>query len=128
MKLLSLDIGTRRTGVAYGETESDFIMALDTIAHKTDAELIEKVSAIVKHRKIEKVIVGLPLLLGGEEGAQSRLVRSIANALTNATGLDVMFLDERYTSVAKKNEDPDARAACELLQIALEKRRKSIDF
>lgn len=128
MRMLALDIGTRRTGVAYGETDTDIVVALDTIAHTSETELADKVSTITKARKIEALVVGLPLLPGGGEGAQSTLVREAVNELTQRTGLPVTFIDERYTTVNTPQTDKDAKSACEILEIALQKRRKGIDI
>lgn len=128
MKLLALDVGTRRTGVAYGETEADFVIALDTIEHATQEELVEKIVSICKARNIDEIIVGLPLLPGGGEGSQATLVLETVNMLKKASGRPVKTMDERYTSTNAPKGAKDAKSACEMLQIALQKRSNGIDI
>lgn len=129
MNLLALDIGLRKTGVAFGETKSGILMALDTLRHESNDELTEKVSKIVRNKKIDQLIVGLPLLPSGEEGTQSTLVREAAKTIEATTGLHAEFLDERYTTKAAftaKGSDPDAIAACALLTVKMD-RKNAID-
>ncbi|TSC79659.1 MAG: putative holliday junction resolvase [Candidatus Peregrinibacteria bacterium Gr01-1014_25] len=119
MRLLSLDVGGKRTGVAYYDDATDIVLPLDTITHPSDEMLIEHVRALCSERNIDRVIVGLPLLPSGKEGAQSRATRAVADRL-QATGIDVLLLDERYTTEALDN--PDAAAACTLLRTYIERK------
>lgn len=128
MRLLSLDIGTRRTGAAFGDTDADIIMALNTIHHTTTDELSAAVEKIVTEKGIQELFIGLPLLPSGGEGEQALLVREMANTLMHSTGLPVTFIDERYTTDAMLQKESDAKAACEILEIAIQKRRKGIDL
>lgn len=129
MNLLALDIGLKHTGVAFGETKSGIVMALDTIHHDSEKELVGKIVQIIRNKKIQHLIVGLPLLPSGEEGKQSVLVRETAKNIENATGLAVEFLDERYTTKAyfsSSTSDPDAIAACTLLTVKMD-RKNTVD-
>ncbi len=120
MRLLALDIGMKRTGIAFVDTANDVVLPLDTIVADDADTMIENVIAIVKERKVEQVIVGLPLLPSGEEGSQTDYVRSCANTLSES-GVEVSFLDERYTTSKSQDFDGDARAACELLAMYLQR-------
>lgn len=128
MKLLALDVGTKRTGAAYGDTQHDFVMALDTIAHTSEEELVKRVAEISKEKDIDEIIIGLPILLGGEEGSQAIKVRGVSKKIEEATGLPLHYLDERYSSTSKDKKMVDAQAALEMLQIALQRRRNGIDI
>lgn len=123
MRFLALDIGTRHTGVAYMDEDVGIPLPLDTIHHTKNTELLERVLAIVTERKVNRVIVGLPLLLSGAGGSQSTYVRGVAGELQKK-GLEVVLLDERYTTHSSavqnsregsRGHDPDAAAACALL-------------
>ncbi len=118
MRYLALDIGTRHTGTAYLDDAVGIPLPLDTVHHVSVDALIDAVLRIIKDRQIEKVIVGLPLLLSGEEGSQSRFVRTIAEMLEKR-GLTVNFVDERFSSPRSKGKsqafDGDAAAACQIL-------------
>ena len=123
MRYLSLDVGTRRTGVAYLDSDTGIPLPLDTLTHLSENELVEAVMEILRLRKIDRVIVGLPLLPSGDEGAQTSVSRSIGDAIA-AKGVAVQYRDERYTTasgkahkhtVSQSEFDGDAAAACELL-------------
>ena len=123
--LLALDIGNRRTGVAFADESSGYIIALDTVRHHTEQELIDAVIPIVQHRTIAELIIGLPRLPQGEEGSQAMVARNIGEALSQSLSIPVMYVDERFTSMNRvKGTDPDAQAACTLLSIVLDQRKK----
>lgn len=125
MLLLALDIGNRRTGVALADDTAGFVMALDTIHHKKEEELIDAIDVIVKKRQISELIVGLPRLPGGEEGSQAVHVRAVVEKLTAKIGIPVTLIDERFSTHAAKNgSDPDAAAACSMLDVILSQRKK----
>ena len=115
-RLLALDIGTKRTGVAYLDESVGVPLPLPTIAHQSEQELVDAVSALATQRGVSQWIIGLPRLPGGEEGAQAALVRKIADQLQQATGLPVTFVDERYsTPRGFSGRDPNAEAAWNIL-------------
>jgi len=120
MKLLSLDIGTKRTGIAYVDQANGVPLPLPTLQHESVEELIEQVAAIVKERKIEAIVAGLPLLLSGKEGVQAAYSRDVAQRLIDAK-IPVKMLDERYTTPRTPEADGDATVACGLLLLWLEK-------
>ena len=123
MRTLALDVGTRHTGVAYMDSEVGIPLPLDTIDHGTRDELIDAVVKLIAERRVDEVIVGLPLLPSGDEGAQVRESRSVADELQRR-GFAVEMRDERYTTpkssrgeggVPASNFDGNAAAACALL-------------
>ena len=117
MHLLSLDIGTRHTGVAFYDSATGIPLPLSTIHHKNRAELLAAVRTFKEERSIDRIIVGMPLLPSGDEGSQARLTLEIVDALRN-NGFDVETIDERYsTPKQSKGIDPDAAAACGILEM-----------
>ena len=123
--LLSLDIGTKKTGAALGDTDTGVVFALDTITHASVDELLTKVDALVKARNVSKIIVGLPRLLSGEEGSQAAYVRGIADALKAQSTLEIEFCDERFTSLGQKSlKNNHAKAACEILFSVMESQKE----
>ncbi|UPA22063.1 Holliday junction resolvase RuvX [Candidatus Peribacteria bacterium] len=121
MHLLALDIGKKRTGVAFVDTDNDIPLPLDTIIENTVDGMIERVAGIIDERGVDEVVIGLPLLPSGKEGEQVLYVRMCAEKLEER-GVAVVFMDERYTTSKMTSFDGDARAACELLQTYLERR------
>jgi len=130
VKYLALDLGKSRTGVAFCDSDIGVPVALDTIEHRSRKELLTRVRTIVAERRIDSLVVGLPLLPSGEEGEQATWVRSCAEDLQKI-GLPLDFVDERYSTPQtrhrlSKNEaisggslDGDAAAACGILQTHL---------
>ncbi|MDD5041934.1 MAG: Holliday junction resolvase RuvX [Candidatus Peribacteraceae bacterium] len=113
-RILALDIGTKRTGVAYLDEETNVPLPLFTLHHESVASLLSQVSALLQERQIDRLIVGLPLLPSGDEGAQARFVRSVTEQM-RSRGWAVTLKDERYTTPRGKTADPDAIAAFNLL-------------
>jgi putative Holliday junction resolvase len=123
IRYLALDIGTRRTGVAYGDDETGIPLPLETIKHTSEEELITSIQKLCSERNVDLVLVGLPLLPSGDEGSQSSYVHSMVEKLIEL-GLKVELIDERYTSPRKggsdsQKTDPDAAAACAILAVKL---------
>ena len=115
-RLLALDIGTKRTGVAYLDESVGVPLPLPTITHGNEQELVDAVRALAAQRGADRLIIGLPRLPGGEEGAQASLVRKTADQLQQATALPMVFVDERYTTPREPSDrDPNAEAAWNIL-------------
>jgi putative Holliday junction resolvase len=121
MKVLALDIGNRSTGVAYFDETVGFPFPLDPIVG-TDDETVVAVATLLAARAITHLVIGLPLLLDGSEGAQAARTRALAKRWERA-GLAMIFVDERYTSSSEgQGENSHAKAAVSLLQMALDRK------
>ncbi len=120
IRYLALDVGLRRTGVAFAEVTSGICLPLDTIEHSSLEELLIKVQEIVLKRSIAEVILGLPLLPSGEEGEQVLIVKQFADML-KAHKIPYSLIDERHTTPRIQESDPNAAAACQILQTILER-------
>lgn len=133
VRLLALDIGTRRTGMAFADSSIGIPHPLETIHHSSSEELIAAVQRVCEEKKIDQLVIGLPLLPSGDEGEQAQYVRTTSEQL-KPLGLPMTFLDERYSSPrplstasssedrqARKEVDPDASAASQLAQVFLDK-------
>ena len=118
MRLLALDIGRRHTGIAYYDDAMGIPLPLDTLTHDSSEELCAYLQQLSQQRGIDRVIVGLPLLPSGKEGAQAQFVRDVGAMLEKA-GMDLSYLDERYTTPRQTQGDGNAAAACSLLEMAL---------
>jgi len=113
-RTLAIDIGTKRTGLAFLDEETGVPIPLSTLHHEDTASLLSQLAAIMEERRIDQCIVGLPLLPSGQEGSQAAFVRSIAEQM-RLRGWAITFKDERYTTPRGKSADPDAIAALNLL-------------
>jgi putative Holliday junction resolvase len=98
-RYLGVDLGERRIGLATGEPGVEPVRPFDTIHRaKSLAEDARRLAAICEQRRIEAVVVGLPLEASGAEGPMSSAAREWAAAMGEALGLPVTLRDERLTS------------------------------
>jgi putative Holliday junction resolvase len=97
-RILALDVGRRRIGLAF----SDRIrppQGLEAMQRKTMREDVARLANIARERKVGLFLVGLPLHMNGEEGAMAAFVRTFAEKLRSETGMELVYQDERLTSV-----------------------------
>lgn len=94
-RMIGIDHGTRRIGVALGDSETG--MAFPRPPVKAGDAAFEAIRVLAEHERAERVVVGLPLNMDGSEGRQAALARAFGARL-EALGLDVAFCDERLTS------------------------------
>ena len=119
MKVMALDFGPARTGVAVSDPTGTIARPLGVVerAH-TDAGL-ERLHALVASEAVEQVVVGLPLTLRGERGDQARASEQFARRLRKVLDVPVVLFDERFTTdLAQQTQSAtelDARAAAHLL-------------
>ena len=116
MRYLGLDVGTKRTGVAFADSDQDILFSLETIHHTSEQELIDTVFTLVSKRNIDEVVLGLPVLPSGKHGSQARIVISLQKKLSK-NGISTSTVDERYTTAQHANFDKDAASACQILSI-----------
>lgn len=94
-KLIGIDHGERRIGLAVGDDETG--MAFPRPATRAGRRAIGDIQALATQEGTTRIVVGLPLNMDGSEGAQAAAARSFGARLA-ALGLDVTFADERLTS------------------------------
>ena len=126
MKVLALDYGAARTGVAVSDATGTIARPLDVVERAATPEGLARIGQIVQEQAAERVVVGLPLTLRGEEGSQALRVRRFADACA-PLGLPVELYDERYTTaeaIRLGAPDVDAAAAALLLEDYLKERRR----
>ncbi|MDQ3778501.1 MAG: Holliday junction resolvase RuvX [Actinomycetota bacterium] len=116
MKVLALDYGSARTGVAVSDPTGTLARPLGIVERAASDEGLKRVAELVRAEQAERVVVGLPLTLGGEHGAQARETERFAAALGAVLDVPVDRFDERFTTaLAGAGADDDARAAAHLL-------------
>ena len=99
MKILAIDYGERRTGLAISDELGIAAHGLDTIEIDDESELPARVALIAKETGVEKIVIGLPLNMNGTESEKSRKIRTFGALLADELSLPVVFWDERMTSV-----------------------------
>jgi putative holliday junction resolvase len=98
LRLLSLDPGEKRIGVAISDPLAITAQGLETINFKDQEQALQRIVEICREYGVEKLIVGNPLKMDGTEGVAAELAADFAGKLRDMTGLPVTMVDERLTS------------------------------
>jgi putative Holliday junction resolvase len=96
-RLLAVDHGSRRIGLAVGDTETGMAFARPALRRSRGADAAPQVAEIARREGAMRVIVGLPRNMDGSEGPQAAAARAFGERLA-AEGIEVAYLDERLTS------------------------------
>jgi putative Holliday junction resolvase len=128
MRVLALDFGTRRTGVALSDETGTLARPL-TVVDRAAAEAgLAEIARLVLEHAAELVLVGMPVTLGGEHGEQARTTDAFVSALRPRLAVPVETYDERFTTTLAQQTPSrapeDARAAAHLLQSWLDRRAR----
>ena len=132
-RVLGLDVGDRRIGLALSDSGGILASPLTIIEHTTEKDDIEAILKIAKERAAERIIVGMPRLMNGDIGPQAQKVQTFTEAMRLSTQIPIEYRDERLTTVtaqrlhqessSKKKKGIiryDAMAAAVILQDYLE--------
>lgn len=136
MKVLGLDIGDRRIGVAVSDEEMHMARPLAVIDRTNDDSAIAKISETIKEQRVSIIVYGNPLSLSGRPGRQAELTGRFAERVGAAAGVPVIPQDERLSSAeaektliaqglkrGKRRAVIDKVAAAIILQAYLDGRR-----
>jgi putative Holliday junction resolvase len=120
VKVLALDYGAARTGVAVSDATGTIARPLGVVSRAATEGGLAEVRTLVLQHEVERVVVGLPLTLRGAHGAQAVETDVFVEALRAAVDVPVETYDERFTTTLAERDggaaDEDARAAAHLLE------------
>ena len=117
-KILALDYGSARTGVAVSDPTGTLARPLGIVERAATDSGLDELAALVESEQPERVVVGMPITLRGEHGAQAQETTKFVEALRGRVSVPVETFDERFTSVLADGDD--AKAAAHLLSSYLE--------
>jgi putative transcription antitermination factor YqgF len=119
VKVLALDYGLARTGVAVSDPTGTVARPLCVVEGAGSGDGLARLAALIGEQEVERVVVGLPLTLRGEHGEQARKTERFVEALDAVTDVPVVTFDERFTTALAQqvlaDSPEDARAAAHLL-------------
>ena len=119
MKVLALDYGSARTGVAVSDPTGSVARPLGVVERAASEDGIARLVELAREEDVERIVVGLPITLRGEHGAQAEETDRFVELLRAAVDLPVESFDERFTTkLAESGEtraEQDAVAAAHLL-------------
>ena len=136
MKIMAVDLGQVRTGLAVSDPTEQLASPVGTITEKNTDKLLEKVAAAAREQGVQQLVVGHPRNMDGSRGESARRAETFAASLEKAAALPVVLWDERMTPVSaigylnqtdtrgkKRKAVVDTVAATIILQDYLDSRR-----
>lgn len=133
MRILALDHGTKRIGVAVSDETRTIAQPLEFIPAEPFADFLARLRQLIREKEIELILVGLPRNMDGSHGPAALKVETFVTALKDAVAVPIKTWDERLTSAqanrvliqggarrAKRKEKVDQTAAAILLQSYLD--------
>ena len=136
MRILAIDPGSKRVGVALSDPTATIAQALTTMAAEPAATLASRIAKLARDSEAARIVVGLPKRLDGSRGPEAKAAQALADAIRTESGLPVELVDERLTTVAaersliaggmrrdKRRLSVDRVAATLMLQAHLDRRR-----
>ncbi|HEV7133749.1 MAG TPA: Holliday junction resolvase RuvX [Gaiellaceae bacterium] len=119
MKVMALDFGSARTGVAVSDPTGIIARPLCVVERAATEAGLAELAQLVRDQEPEQIVVGHPLTLRGQRGEQARATERFADALRGVVDVPVLLFDERFTTdLAQQTPSGtqlDARAAAHLL-------------
>ena len=119
-RVLGLDVGARRIGMAVTDLLGITAQGLETLQRRNKRADFEQLRTVIRQYHVKEIVVGLPLRMSGAEGTQSEKMRAFAEELHKKFGLPVHLWDERLTSA-------EANRFLRETELSIEKRGKAVD-
>ena len=129
MRILAIDPGTVRLGLALSDPSGTIALPLSVLIRRSEAEDLEALTELVERQEVGLIVIGLPRLMNGRLDAAAEQAQAFGAQVARATGRPVAYWDERLTSVAaerylieqgkrrgKRRQEIDRMAATLLLQ------------
>ena len=99
MRIMGVDFGDARTGIAMSDLLCSIVGSTTVIHSRKPEQTIEKIHQLARENQVQTIVVGLPKNMDGTEGPRAQLCREFAERLELVTGLPVKLWDERRTTV-----------------------------
>jgi putative Holliday junction resolvase len=119
-RLMALDLGEKRIGVALSDQTHSFARAFSVFKRKSRIEDFERIRQIIDDKKVNLLIVGLPISASGVESVKAAWVRDYVADLENYISIEIELWDESFSTV-------DAEASLRSRGIKGRKRRERVD-
>lgn len=123
MRYLAIDYGTRRMGLAASDPSGQWVTPLAVVEITTPQAALNAAAAAAREEGSEILLVGVPLSGDGSEGPAARVVRAWAEQLARQSGLGLVLVDERHSSVEAEQSLVERKRAGEKLTRKGKKRR-----
>lgn len=135
MKIMSIDYGDVRTGIAFCDVNETLAYPYTVIKENYLPKLVNKIAEVIEKEQPEKIVIGLPRNMDGSYGYRCDECKNLGEELSKIVNLPIDFQDERLTTVIadqvlmennvhgkKKKQNIDAVSATEILQLYIDKK------
>jgi putative Holliday junction resolvase len=123
-RVMALDYGVARCGVALSDPSGTLATPLPVVERPATKKGLTRLVEVIETSEAARLVIGLPLTLAGEEGAQAAETREFAERLAGRISIPIDFYDERLTTRQAAqtggSADEDSRAAAHLLEAFLQ--------
>jgi len=119
-RILGLDVGTRRIGIAVSDPLGITAQGLETLQRRNKRSDLAALERVIREFSVKEIVVGLPLRMSGAEGRQAEKMQVFAEDLRKRFRLPVHLWDERLTSA-------EANRLLRETELSIEKRGKAVD-
>ncbi len=119
-RILAIDYGSRRMGLAVSDALGITAQGLDTLERKNKRSDFARLERTIREYQVKEIVLGNPLRMSGEEGTQARKVAEFAEELRRRFGLPVQLWDERLTS-------SEANRLLREAEVSLHRRTQAVD-
>lgn len=119
-RVMGLDVGGQRIGVALSDLTRLFATPLTTLLARPRSHVLMKLRDLANTHEVTHIVVGLPLTMSGELGSQAKVIQQFVDELRGVVSQPVSFFDERLTTVAAERMMID-------MGLKLEQRKARID-
>lgn len=99
MRIMAIDYGDARTGVAISDAMGLLAGFTAVIPSRRPGKTLEEIAVLVKQHEVEEIVMGFPRNMDGSEGARAELYRAFAERIAETTGLTPVLWDERRTTI-----------------------------
>lgn len=121
MRIIALDVGDRRIGVAMSDALGLTAQPVTVLTRSAPAADVEAVRQLVETHAAARLVVGLPLSMRGERGPQAQKVLSFVDALRQALAVPIELVDERLTTVEGERALRSAGASAKQRKAAIDR-------
>ena len=103
MRVMGIDFGDARTGIAMSDLLCSIVGSTTVIHSRNQEKTLVEICKLVQDNQVTEICMGLPKNMDGTEGPRAQLCREFAQKVQDATGLQVHLWDERRTTVEAHN-------------------------
>jgi putative holliday junction resolvase len=119
-RVMGLDVGSRRIGIAVSDPLGITAQGLETLQRRNKRTDLAALEQVIREYSVKEIVIGLPLRMSGAEGTQSEKMQVFAEELRKKFRLPVHLWDERLTSA-------EANRLLRETELSIEKRAKAVD-